>query len=56
MGLGAVLIPGGNDTLLLTGFPGAAWQALLAYVVIVGVLAALIAGFGSKAMAWGDRG
>ncbi|KRW97492.1 YeeE/YedE thiosulfate transporter family protein [Paracoccus sp. MKU1] len=54
MGLGAVLIPGGNDTLLLTGFPGAAWQALLAYVVIVGVLAALIAGFGSKAMAWGD--
>ena len=32
MGLGALLIPGGNDTLLMIGFPMGAWQAALAYV------------------------
>ncbi|WP_334149974.1 YeeE/YedE thiosulfate transporter family protein [Hyphomicrobium sp.] len=52
MGAGAVLIPGGNDTLLLVGFPGAAWQALVAYTALVVILAALIAGFGSSARAW----
>ena len=31
MGLGALLIPGGNDTLLMIGFPMGAWQAALAY-------------------------
>jgi len=52
MGLGAVLIPGGNDTLLLVGFPGAAWQAFLSYALLVAVLAALIAAFGTRARAW----
>lgn len=52
MGLGAVLIPGGNDTLLLVGLPGAAWQAMLSYAILVAVLAALIAVFGTKAHAW----
>ncbi len=52
MGLGALFIPGGNDTLLLIGFPMAAWQAALAYVLIVVTLAALIAKFGSMARSW----
>jgi hypothetical protein len=52
MGLGATLIPGGNDTLLLVGLPGAAWQAFVSYLLLVAVLAALIALFGSRARAW----
>ena len=52
MGLGAVLIPGGNDTLLLVGLPGAAWQAFVSYTLLVAVLAALIAVFGARARAW----
>jgi hypothetical protein len=52
MGLGALLIPGGNDALLMIGFPMGAWQAALAYVLFVVSLAALIAGFGSRASAW----
>jgi hypothetical protein len=52
MGLGAALIPGGNDTLLMIGFPMAAWQAALAYVLLVASLAALIAKFGSMARSW----
>ena len=52
MGLGALLIPGGNDTLLLVGFPMGAWQAGLAYVLLVASLAALIAKFGSLARSW----
>jgi len=52
MGLGAILIPGGNDTLLLIGFPMGAWQAALAYVLLVASLAALIAKFGSVARSW----
>ena len=52
MGLGALLIPGGNDTLLLIGFPMGAWQAALAYVLFVASLAALIAKFGSMARSW----
>lgn len=52
MGLGAILIPGGNDTLLLVGLPGAAWQAFVSYVLLVAVLAALIAVFGTRARAW----
>lgn len=52
MGLGALLIPGGNDTLLMIGFPMGAWQALLAYLLIVAVLAGLIARFGSATRAW----
>lgn len=52
MGLGAVLIPGGNDTLLLVGLPGAAWQAFVSYALLVAVLAALIAAFGTRARAW----
>jgi uncharacterized protein len=52
MGLGALLIPGGNDTLLMIGFPMGAWQAVLAYVVFVATLAALIAKFGSMARSW----
>jgi uncharacterized protein len=52
MGLGALLIPGGNDTLLMIGFPMGAWQAALAYVLLVASLAALIARFGSMARSW----
>ena len=52
MGLGALLIPGGNDTLLMIGFPMGAWQAALAYVLFVASLAALIAKFGSLARSW----
>jgi hypothetical protein len=52
MGLGALLIPGGNDTLLMIGFPIGAWQAALAYVLFVASLAALITKFGSMARAW----
>lgn len=52
MGLGALLIPGGNDTLLMIGFPTGAWQAALAYVLFVAALAALIARFGSLARSW----
>lgn len=43
MGLGSLLIPGGNDTLLMIGFPMGAWQAALAYVLFVVTLAVLIA-------------
>jgi hypothetical protein len=52
MGVGALLIPGGNDTLLMIGFPMGAWQAALAYVLFVGTVAALVANFGSMARAW----
>jgi hypothetical protein len=52
MGFGALLIPGGNDTLLLVGLPMGAWQAFLAYLLMVSALAALIAGFGSAAQSW----
>lgn len=52
MGLGALLIPGGNDTLLLIGFPAGAWQAALAYLLFVATLAALIVKFGSMARPW----
>lgn len=52
MGLGALLIPGGNDTLLLIGFPAGAWQAALAYVLFVATLAALIVKLGSTARPW----
>lgn len=52
MGLGALLIPGGNDTLLLIGLPMGAWQAVLAYALFVATLAALIARFGSAAKSW----
>jgi hypothetical protein len=52
MGMGALLIPGGNDTLLLIGFPMGAWQAALAYMLFVATLAALIARFGSMAKSW----
>jgi len=52
MGLGALMIPGGNDALLMVGFPMGAWQAALAYVLFVATLAALIARFGSMARSW----
>jgi uncharacterized protein len=52
MGAGALLIPGGNDTLLMIGFPMGAWQAALAYALFVASLAALIARFGSMARSW----
>jgi hypothetical protein len=52
MGLGALIIPGGNDTLLMIGFPMGAWQAALAYVLFVASVAALIAKFGSMARSW----
>jgi hypothetical protein len=52
MGVGALLIPGGNDTLLMIGLPMGAWEAALAYVLFVGTVAALVAKFGSMARAW----
>lgn len=52
LGFGALLIPGGNDTLLMVGFPMGAWQAVLAYVLLVASLAVLIARFGSMARSW----
>ena len=52
MGLGALLVPGGNDTLLMIGFPMGAWQAALAYLLFVATLAALVARFGSTARSW----
>lgn len=52
MGLGALLIPGGNDTLLLIGLPAGAWQAALAYLLFVATLAALIVNIGSVAKPW----
>jgi len=52
MGVGALLIPGGNDTLLMIGFPMGAWQAALGYALFVGTVAALVANFGSMARAW----
>jgi hypothetical protein len=52
MGVGALLIPGGNDALLMVGFPMGAWQAVLAYTLFVATVAALIAKFGSMARAW----
>lgn len=52
MGFGALLIPGGNDTLLLVGLPMGAWQAFLAYLLMVAALAALIVRFGSAARSW----
>ena len=52
MGLGALFIPGGNDTLLMIGFPMGAWQAALAYALLVASLVALIVKFGSTAKSW----
>ncbi|SEH63658.1 hypothetical protein SAMN05216228_10057 [Rhizobium tibeticum] len=52
MGFGALLIPGGNDTLLLVGLPMGAWQAFVAYFLMVAALAVLIARFGSTARSW----
>jgi hypothetical protein len=52
MGVGALSIPGGNDTLLMIGFPMGAWQAVLAYLLLVAALTVLIAKFGSMARAW----
>lgn len=49
MGVGALLIPGGNDTLLLVGLPMGAWQAAVAYVLFAGIVAILIARRGFKA-------
>lgn len=45
MGTGAVLVPGGNDSLLLHGIPNLSLHALLAYLAIVlGIFAALATG------------
>ena len=52
MGVGALLIPGGNDSLLMVGLPMGAWQAALAYVLFVASVAALIAKFGSMERSW----
>jgi uncharacterized protein len=52
MGVGALLVPGANDTLLMVGLPMGAWQAALAYAPFVTTVAALIANFGSMARAW----
>jgi hypothetical protein len=42
MGLGAALVPGGNDTLILTGLPALSGWAIAAYLALVlGVATAL---------------
>lgn len=40
MGLGASLVPGGNDTLILTGLPALSGWAVSAYLALVGGVAA----------------
>lgn len=52
MGFGALTIPGGNETLLMIGFPMGAWQAALAYMLFAASLAILIFRFGSAAKSW----
>jgi hypothetical protein len=52
MGLGALLVPGGNDALLLTELPMGAWEAGLVYTAFAATLAVLIAKFGSAARPW----
>jgi hypothetical protein len=46
MGLGAALVPGGNDSLLLWAIPGLTLYGALAYLVMLGTIAA---GFALKA-------
>lgn len=43
MGAGSVLVPGSNDTLILTGLPFLAPQALLALLVMAATIAVAIA-------------
>lgn len=52
MGAGAVLIPGGNDTLLLVGLPMGAQEATLAYLLFAISIAVLVRTVGSPARAW----
>lgn len=52
MGSGAVLIPGGNDTLLLVGLPIGAQEAALAYLLFAISVAVLVRTIGSPAQAW----
>lgn len=44
MGLGALLIPGGNDTLMLWAIPGLTKYGLVAYGVMIATITALLAG------------
>lgn len=56
IGVGALLFPGGNERVLLIGFPVGAWQAMLAYFLLVATLTALITKFGSSAvLVWISR-
>lgn len=43
MGFGALLMPGGNDTLILWVIPSFAFHALVAYLLMIATVAALIA-------------
>jgi hypothetical protein len=52
MGVGAVLIPGGNDTMLLVGLPQGAEEAVLAYLLFAASIAILVRTIGSPARAW----
>ena len=52
MGAGAVLVPGGNDSLLLYGLPQGSAQAFVAYVIIVALVAATILVSGRVTAAW----
>lgn len=38
MGSGALLVPGGNDTLMLWAIPGLTWYGLIAYVVMIATI------------------
>ena len=43
MGLSAIYVPGGNDTLLLWAIPGLAFHGFVAYLTMVAVVALLVA-------------
>lgn len=42
MGIGAMLIPGGNDMLMLWAIPGLTLYGLIAYIVMIGTIAGIL--------------
>ncbi|MBW3245481.1 YeeE/YedE family protein [Epibacterium sp. DP7N7-1] len=55
MGLGIVLVPGGNDGVLLYGMPAGEPKAFVAYIVMVGTIAVAIFITGRVTEAWKKR-
>jgi uncharacterized membrane protein YedE/YeeE len=56
MGAGALLVPGGNDSVLLYGMPAGEPQAFAAYAAMIGAIAAAILLGGRVTEAWKTRG